>query len=101
MGTSIEMLHALAIAPFKALAWDPTRENWIVGHHGANWIYDEGGVPLPNQAEERSNVYLNRLNLSDSPVFDTTPHPWSSTYTVDPMSVDDWLAPVTGRNGVY
>jgi hypothetical protein len=56
---------------------------------------------LANQAEERSSVYLNRLDLPDSPVFDSTPHTWSSTYTVDPMSVDSWLAPVTGRNGVY
>ena len=56
---------------------------------------------MANQAEERSSVYLNRLDLSDSPVFDSTPHTWSSTYTVDPMSVDPWLAPVTGRNGVY
>lgn len=56
---------------------------------------------MANQAEERSSVYLNRLNLDDSPVRDSSQHIWSSTYTVDPMSVDDWLAPVTGRNGVY
>ena len=44
---------------------------------------------------------FNRLDIEDSPVQDSSIHTWATPVSVDPFTVDPWLTPVTGRNGVY
>ncbi|KAJ1468083.1 hypothetical protein T484DRAFT_2293485 [Baffinella frigidus] len=74
---------------------------WVTGTHGSDWIYQGGGVPQGFEEQERHDPYLNRLELGDSPVQDSSIHVWAPPYQTDPFSVDTWLAPVTGRHGVY
>jgi hypothetical protein len=73
-----------------------------VGSAAERWcVWQGGGVPDKYAERERHDVMFNRLDIEDSPVEDSTIHRWATPYQVDPFSVDSWLAPVTGRNGVY
>ena len=69
----------------------------------AEWwcVWQGGGVPTAYQEQERKDVMFNRLDIEDSPVQDSSIHSWAAPKMFDPLEVDAWLQPVTGRNGVY